>query len=120
IVFLPLFFQLVTGATATTVGGTVAGAGNLISNNDGDGVHLLSDATADHVVIAGNLIGTDSSGKKALGNTMAGVFVGNTMVNTIGGTTAAALEVLMANDGLQPLMTRAIAAATRRSKELAK
>ena len=37
-----------------------------------------------------------------------------------GGTTAAALDVLMANDGLQPLMTRAIAAATRRSKELAK
>lgn len=41
-------------------------------------------------------------------------------VTSPGGTTAAALEVLMANDGLQPLMTRAIAAATRRSKELAK
>ena len=32
----------------------------------------------------------------------------------------AALEVLMAKDGLQPLMIRAIAAATKRSKELAK
>ncbi|OKO70525.1 pyrroline-5-carboxylate reductase dimerization domain-containing protein, partial [Bradyrhizobium sp. NAS96.2] len=41
-------------------------------------------------------------------------------VTSPGGTTAAALEVLMANDGLQPLMTKAIAAATRRSKELAK
>lgn len=41
-------------------------------------------------------------------------------VTSPGGTTAAALDVLMANDGLQPLMTRAIAAATRRSKELAK
>ncbi|MCP1972488.1 pyrroline-5-carboxylate reductase [Bradyrhizobium elkanii] len=41
-------------------------------------------------------------------------------VTSPGGTTAAALEVLMANDGMQPLMTRAIAAATRRSKELAK
>ena len=41
-------------------------------------------------------------------------------VTSHGGTTAAALDVLMANDGLQPLMTRAIAAATRRSKELAK
>jgi len=41
-------------------------------------------------------------------------------VTSPGGTTAAALEVLMANDGLQPLMTRAIAAATKRSKELAK
>jgi pyrroline-5-carboxylate reductase len=35
------------------------------------------------------------------------------------GTTLEALNVLMAADGLQPLMTRAIAAATRRSRELA-
>ena len=41
-------------------------------------------------------------------------------VTSPGGTTAAALEVLMAKDGLQPLMIRAIAAATKRSKELAK
>jgi pyrroline-5-carboxylate reductase len=37
-----------------------------------------------------------------------------------GGTTAAALEVLMAGDGMQSLLTRAVIAATRRSKELAK
>ena len=41
-------------------------------------------------------------------------------VTSPGGTTAAALDVLMAGDGMQPLMTRAIAAATRRSRELAK
>jgi pyrroline-5-carboxylate reductase len=41
-------------------------------------------------------------------------------VTSPGGTTAAALDVLMARDGLQPLMIRAIAAATKRSKELAK
>lgn len=41
-------------------------------------------------------------------------------VTSPGGTTAAALEVLMAPDGMQPLMIRAVAAATRRSKELAK
>jgi pyrroline-5-carboxylate reductase len=40
-------------------------------------------------------------------------------VTSPGGTTAAALEVLMANDGLAPLMARAIAAAARRSRELA-
>ncbi len=40
-------------------------------------------------------------------------------VTSPGGTTEAALEVLMARDGLQPLMTRAVAAATRRSRELA-
>ncbi len=41
-------------------------------------------------------------------------------VTSPGGTTAAALEVLMGKDGMQPLMIRAIAAATARSKELAK
>ncbi len=40
-------------------------------------------------------------------------------VTSPGGTTAEALKVLMAEDGWQPLMTRAIAAATARSRELA-
>ena len=40
-------------------------------------------------------------------------------VTSPGGTTAEALKVLMAEDAWQPLMTRAIAAATARSKELA-
>jgi pyrroline-5-carboxylate reductase len=41
-------------------------------------------------------------------------------VTSPGGTTAAALEVLMGKDGMQSLLTRAVAAATRRSRELAK
>lgn len=41
-------------------------------------------------------------------------------VTSPGGTTAAALDVLMGPDGMQSLLTRAVAAATRRSKELAK
>jgi pyrroline-5-carboxylate reductase len=41
-------------------------------------------------------------------------------VTSPGGTTAAALDVLMGPDGLQPLMIRAIAAATKRSRDLAK
>lgn len=40
-------------------------------------------------------------------------------VTSPAGTTASALSVLMAPDGLQPLMTRAVAAATKRGKELA-
>jgi pyrroline-5-carboxylate reductase len=41
-------------------------------------------------------------------------------VSSPGGTTAAALEVLMGEGGMQSLLTRAVAAATRRSRELAK
>jgi pyrroline-5-carboxylate reductase len=40
-------------------------------------------------------------------------------VTSPGGTTAAALSVLMNRDGLAPLMTKAVAAATRRGRELA-
>jgi pyrroline-5-carboxylate reductase len=41
-------------------------------------------------------------------------------VTSPGGTTAAALEVLMSADGMQSLLTRAVAAAAKRSRELAK
>ena len=40
-------------------------------------------------------------------------------VTSPGGTTAAALEVLMGSDGVAPLMTKAVAAATKRGKDLA-
>jgi pyrroline-5-carboxylate reductase len=40
-------------------------------------------------------------------------------VTSPGGTTAAALDVLMSRDGLTALMTKAIAAATKRSRDLA-
>jgi pyrroline-5-carboxylate reductase len=40
-------------------------------------------------------------------------------VTSPGGTTAAALDVLMAKDGLAALMNKAVAAATKRSRELA-
>jgi pyrroline-5-carboxylate reductase len=40
-------------------------------------------------------------------------------VTSPGGTTRAALDVLMADDGLEPLIKRAVAVATARSRELA-
>jgi pyrroline-5-carboxylate reductase len=40
-------------------------------------------------------------------------------VTSPGGTTAAALDVLMAKNGLNPLLLEAVVAATRRSRELA-
>jgi pyrroline-5-carboxylate reductase len=40
-------------------------------------------------------------------------------VTSPGGTTRAALDVLMADDGLEPLIARAVAAAAARSRQLA-
>jgi pyrroline-5-carboxylate reductase len=40
-------------------------------------------------------------------------------VTSPGGTTAAALEILMGKDGFEALLTRAVAAAAKRSRDLA-
>ena len=42
-----------------------------------------------------------------------------TFTGEAGGTTRAALDVLMADDGLEPLIARAVAAAAARSRALA-
>jgi CSLREA domain-containing protein len=55
----------------TTIGGTVDGAGNLISGNTFEGIHIGEGAPApppSATVIQGNLIGTDASGSADLGN----------------------------------------------------
>jgi pyrroline-5-carboxylate reductase len=41
-------------------------------------------------------------------------------VTSPGGTTAAALDVLMGKDGLEALLTKAVLAATKRGRDLAK
>jgi titin len=86
-----------TGATANTVGGVVAGAGNLISGNAADGVYLTGSGTSGNVVL-GNLIGTDVTGTAALGNAQDGVHVSaGAAQNAIGGTAAGATNVISAN-----------------------
>ena len=77
-----------------TIGGTTAGARNVISGNYFSGVHIWSGAA--HNVVAGNYIGTDSTGMTALGNGGDGVQVEGPN-NTIGGTTAGARNVISGN-----------------------
>jgi titin len=87
-----------SGASNNTVGGTAAGAGNVISGNTGNGV-VISSGSAGNVV-AGNFIGIDSTGAIGVGNTQAGVFVGTGAgSNIVGGTTAAARNVISGNLG---------------------
>ena len=79
-----------------TVGGTAAGAGNLISGNNGIGIDLLDSGTADDA-IQGNLIGTDVTGTLALGNQGTGIAIPYSSGNLIGGLTAGARNVISAN-----------------------
>jgi titin len=68
-----------------TIGGTTAGAGNLISGNNDDGV-LIHGGSKN--LVQGNFIGTDVTGMKPLGNNGDGVHItdGFSSDNIIGGT----------------------------------
>ena len=77
------------------IGGTLAGARNLLSGTDEDGVQISgSGATGNNV--QGNLIGTDAAGTSALGNVNDGISL-NSPNNTIGGTSSGARNVISGN-----------------------
>jgi|SRR5579884_1030485 len=82
----------VQGASGATVGGTAAGAGNLISGNDSNGVDVQADGTT----VQGNLIGTDASGSSPIPNTHKGVYVAGSN-NLVGGTDAGAANTIAFN-----------------------
>ncbi len=87
------------GSSDNTIGGTAAGAGNVISGNSGDGVEITGTGTIDNVV-SGNLVGTNAAGTAALANTgLAGIMIYDSNSNTIGGTAAGARNVISGNAG---------------------
>lgn len=82
-------------STPITIGGTAAGAGNVIGGNALNGI-LIGGSGSTGNLVAGNLIGFDISGT-TLGNQGHGVLIQNGGGNTVGGTTAAARNVISAN-----------------------
>ncbi len=104
-------------APSNTVGGTTPAARNLISGNcgflglgpqspsgvpvlpcgPGVGVVLNGNDRAHNNTIQGNYIGTDKNGTGAIPNTLAGVFIVDAHDNIVGGTTAAARNVISGN-----------------------
>ena len=87
--------ELLAGSTANTVGGTSAGAGNLIAGNTEEGLGI---SAATNNVVVGNMIGLNASGTVALGNGWFGVAIyGPATGNIIGGTIAAARNVISGN-----------------------
>lgn len=69
-----------------TIGGTAAGAGNVISGN-ANGIYILGALTN---WILGNFVGTDASGTRALGNTQSGITIFGGHGSQVGGTAAGA------------------------------
>jgi CSLREA domain-containing protein len=70
-------------APNNTIGGTSAGAGNVVSGNRSGVVLFSSDSK-----VQGNYLGTDATGQEALGNSSNGVMVQSAPNNTIGDTSA--------------------------------
>ncbi len=83
---------LVSGAS-NTIGGTASGAGNLISGKTTYGIAIT---TSDNLV-EDNRIGTDITGTVALGSGSTGVILSGGGSNTIGGTAAAAGNLISGN-----------------------
>jgi uncharacterized repeat protein (TIGR01451 family) len=99
------------GANGTSIGGTTAGAGNVISGNIADGIFL---GLGSNTLVAGNHIGTDASATKVVANggngvtlssvsgvTITGNIIGGNTANGIGSASSgpsASNVVIQAND----------------------
>ena len=84
-------------ATNNTIGGTAAGARNVLSGNNGEGVRITGAGTTGNVV-QGNFIGTNAAGTAGIANSRQGVWIDNAAANnTIGGTAAGAGNTIAYN-----------------------
>lgn len=72
-----------TNAIANQIGGTAAGAGNIISGNFRNGIVLTGGSSSNSV--QGNLIGLAAGGTNALKNFLDGILISGGSANTIGG-----------------------------------
>jgi hypothetical protein len=94
----------VNGGIDNTVGGTTAGAGNVISGQTAStvdptvtGTGVLIGLGSTGTVVQGNLIGTDVTGSHALGNVLGVLVDTSSSDSTIGGGTAGAGNVISGN-----------------------
>lgn len=84
-------------SSTNTIGGTAAGAGNVISGN-GFGIRLINfGGPLTGNVIQGNLIGTNTTGLGAIPNTIQGILLQGATNTTIGGTAAGARNIISGN-----------------------
>ena len=81
----------IANGSATTIGGTAANAGNVISGNVGDGLRITGNGSPiSGAVIQGNLVGVNLAGNASVPNGSNGVEIINSQDNTIGGATIGA------------------------------
>jgi uncharacterized delta-60 repeat protein len=90
------------------IGGNSVVKGLAVNRFAGDGIELVG---AGHSIIQGNYLGTDAAGMVDRGNGAYGVRITDSSGNTIGGTSAAARNVISGNDAGGVLLSGAKAKA---------
>jgi titin len=88
--------SITSGANNNTIGGTASGAGNVISGNTTNQVHITDTGTTGNTV-AGNYIGTNAAGTADLSNTDGVRIDSGASANTLGGTTTSARNIISGN-----------------------
>ena len=88
---------LISGASATLVGDSVPGAGNVLSGNLSNGIELADGATGN--LILGNLIGVTANATSPLGNQGDGVRLDGATLNSVGGINSGDGNVISSNQG---------------------
>ena len=86
-----------TSAANNQVGGSSAGARNVIAANNGLGIFITGTGSTNNTV-QGNYIGTDATGTYPRGNTFSGITLQNTSANRIGGSASGAGNLISANN----------------------
>jgi hypothetical protein len=84
------------GAQSNTIGGTATGAGNLISGNQSPGI-AINGAGTNNTLVQGNVIGLNAAGSGKIQNGDGIAIYGGAQLNTIGGTTTAARNIISGN-----------------------
>ena len=82
-------------ASNTTVGGSVSGAGNVISGNGWSGVAFLNGGSGN--IVQGNLIGVNAAGTGPLSNGHHGIDIAGSSGTTVGGLAAGQANVIAHN-----------------------
>ena len=99
---------LITNSWGNTIGGTNAGARNLVSAGNSDGLRIMGRSATNNQV-QGNFIGTDVTGTVELGNIGNGITLVDAGWNLIGGPSPAARNIIAWEnlDGIQILGSNA-------------
>ncbi len=90
----------ILNAPGNTIGGTAAGAGNVISGNAQHALTIVG-ATATGNLVQGNFVGTAADGATPLGNGGIGIDIVSAPGNTVGGTGTARNLVAHNQTGMQ-------------------